>query len=262
MTTITIYKPRNFIAGLILINALFLVIGIAFTLAFVQFSGMFVTGIEHKQVVAQFEEKILDLENQKNLIQEDCNIRIAAAQDEVKEKEIVINKQNKLIDNMNKNVDFITSKYYYIFELVNKYKTPNAIKYSNLVKLDEECKERNVDPHMMLGLYNLESKFNTKAESSLSSAKGIAQIIKSTGEFLYKDYLGYEGKYNHEVMAKDANLSIEMSVVYIQRLMNSWKDPDKALYSYNGGEIGSEYYERVNKFIASRGLPRTTGRYR
>ena len=37
---------------------------------------------------------------------------------------------------------------------------------------------------------------------------------------------------------------------------------DKALYAYNGGEIGSVYYEEINDFVVSRGLSRTNGRYR
>ena len=259
---IIISKPKNFIITLLFINLIMLIVGVIGTLAYVKVSNNYVSVEKHEKIVEFYQQEIAVLKDTIEISKEDSEFVISGFKKEIELRDHQISTLNIHIDEMNSEADYIMDKYYYVYELMDKYNTKNPITLSNLVTLEKECKENNIDPHMVLGLYDLESKFNTQASSSRSSALGVAQIIKGTGKFLYNKYLGYEDTYIHSEMALDPTLSIEMSVAYLANLMNTYNDPNKALYAYNGGEIGSVYYEEINDFVVSRGLSRTNGRYR
>lgn len=133
-----------------------------------------------------------------------------------------------------------------LYNIANKYMyvitaTPEESKLTldNLVTMDELAKEANINPHIIAKLFYHESRYNSNAKNSRSSATGLGQFLGSTGKFVYNKLLGHTDTYNHSVDARNPELNIEMTVAYIKYLRDyNNGDLRRALLSYNG-ESGS-----------------------
>lgn len=107
-----------------------------------------------------------------------------------------------------------------------------------------------VNPHLWLALVELESGFNSQAQSSKSSAKGWGQVLRSTGEWLYEDKLHLGNNYNHNTMALNKEINARMSMYYLASNIKSHKgNIAKALIRYNGNELGQAYPDKVANYL-------------
>jgi soluble lytic murein transglycosylase-like protein len=107
-------------------------------------------------------------------------------------------------------------------------------------------KQENVNPHVWLSLVELESKFQSYSRSNRSTAAGWGQVLKGTGKSLYEDELKL-GNYNHATMGINKEINARMSIHYLGDLIKETGSVEKALISYNGGELGAKYASIVNQ---------------
>jgi len=106
--------------------------------------------------------------------------------------------------------------------------------------------KENVNPHVWLSLVELESKYKSYSRSNRSSASGWGQVLSATGRYLYEDELKL-GQYNHSKMGTNKEINAKMSIHYLSELIKDKGSVEKALVSYNGGELGTKYVDIVNK---------------
>lgn len=110
---------------------------------------------------------------------------------------------------------------------LKKYMYP--YKYSEYV--EKYSSEYNLDPLLVLSVIRAESKFN-KDSTSTKGAKGLMQIMDSTGEWISThveiDYFKPSMLYNPEV-------NIQMGCWYLNNLIEQFGNIDTALAAYNAG---------------------------
>lgn len=114
-------------------------------------------------------------------------------------------------------VKFIIKKYIYPYnysEIVNEF----SYKY-------------NLDPFLVLAVIKTESNFNEEAES-VKGAKGLMQIMDSTGEWI-ADKIGVNNFSPN--MLYEPEINIEFGCWYLNNLLNEFEDLSLALAAYNGG---------------------------
>lgn len=114
-------------------------------------------------------------------------------------------------------VKFIIKKYIYPYnysEIVNEF----SYKY-------------NLDPFLVLAVIKTESNFNEEAES-IKGAKGLMQIMDSTGEWIASK-IGINNFSPN--MLYEPEINIEFGCWYLNNLLNEFEDLSLALAAYNGG---------------------------
>jgi soluble lytic murein transglycosylase-like protein len=120
------------------------------------------------------------------------------------------------------------------------------ITLSDIKMIVNISKEEKVNPHVWLSLVKLESNYKSNSRSNISTASGWGQVLKGTGQYLYENELQL-GKYNHEKMGTNKEINARMSIHYLSNLIQERGSVEKALVSYNGGELGSRYIDIVNQ---------------
>ena len=160
-------------------------------------------------------------------------------------------------DTTNTNTD-INARYQYVLD-----NAPEQFGYQLLDYIVKTCDEYNVNPDMMFGLFYVESGFNPGADNPNSSARGLGQILKGTGEYVYSVLLGKEDTYTHD-MAYNGYLNAEMSIAVMHHYLEiSNGDIHYAMNKYSGTRLGTNYYyNRVLSFLQSCGVELTTPYYK
>lgn len=106
--------------------------------------------------------------------------------------------------------------------------------------INKYSEEYDLDPYLVLAVIKTESNFNKEAVSK-KDAKGLMQIMDSTGEWIAKE-LGIN--YFMSSMLFDPELNIKMGCWYLDNLEKEFdEDIDLVLAAYNGGS------GNVNKWL-------------
>lgn len=93
-------------------------------------------------------------------------------------------------------------------------------------------KQYQLDPHLVMGIIWVESKFEPEATSN-KNARGLMQIIPNTGKWI-AEQVGFSG-YDDKVLY-DPDINIEFGCWYFSYLLDVFDgDIHLALASYNGG---------------------------
>ena len=165
--------------------------------------------------------------------------------------EVSVVAQHTLLDKLSDNTNILSTTYN---ETYKKYENI-MYKYENvtletryLFKVLEECKKNNIDPDIMLAIFFKESRFDPLATNSVSDARGLGQLMSSTGRWLYGDIYGHPELYTHD-MAYDANLNIEMATYLIGYYHNKYDDPTyKEALTHYAGAFNEEYYADMHAY--------------
>ena len=129
-------------------------------------------------------------------------------------------------------------KYWYVFR---DAPDNSGLTMDDMVYLDNLCKERDLNPHIMWCIYDNESGYTEVIDNySGSSARGLGQVLKSTGESIYENILQL-GTYSHEY-AYDAQVNMQITVELIDRNIDSGLYNAIALYS---GDSSGGYYNQI-----------------
>lgn len=264
-TRVIINRPFNFMFSLVVIAILLVVVTAFITTQYMTLTGIYVSKQSHTEIVEGYktiiEQKDAEIEDLR--VQNIANVAYLNQQNKLKQENIV--SLETQIHQMNTQVDYIANKYYYVFDQLSSVVATNRINYSDLVILENECLKTDVDPHLVLGLMDLESSFNPQAKNTKSSATGLGQFLGSTGKWVYNKFLDYPETYNHSTMATNPEINIKQTVNYLDYLIEyNGGNIEQALISYNGNELGPKYYVAIDAYMrdtVSRGISSRGGRY-
>jgi len=134
------------------------------------------------------------------------------------------------------------------FSLIRKYKyiidgvdTSNGFTWDMLVYLDAQCKEYNLNPHMVTAIITKESHFDVDAQNQTSSARGLGQTLASTAKTVYENMLGNgNGSYSH-AMADNGYTNISIVCRYLKYLKDNYDSVNAMINAYSGDQSGSYY---------------------
>ena len=129
--------------------------------------------------------------------------------------------------------------------------------YDFLDDVFAKAKEYNVNPYVVLGIVAGESNFYAAAKNKKSSATGLGQMLKGTGNYVHSNVLGYNTPYNHENL-KDPMVSIEYMLGYFKYLKRHGSY-DKAMGEYCGSSTfyANSYRDKLLNNMVSLGLTKT-----
>ena len=139
------------------------------------------------------------------------------------------------------------SKYDIIIDRAKSYgRDVSYLDYEFLDYVFEEADRFNVNPYVVLGIVSGESNFYAEAKNKNSSATGLGQMIKGTGEYIHYNILGYKDIYNHNSL-KDPRTSIRYMLGYFKYL-KKYNSYDLAMGEYCGSK---SYYNNTyrNKLL-------------
>ncbi len=115
--------------------------------------------------------------------------------------------------------------------------------YSAIV---EVSKKYDFDPLLIIALIKVESEFRNVV--GMYGELGLVQIKKETAEFVAQKYSLSEPEGGWSTLLWDYRLNIEYGVLYLKYLLQKTSgNLLKALEMYNGGNMKSEYANRIVK---------------
>lgn len=122
--------------------------------------------------------------------------------------------------------------------IINKAKSYGRdVSYLDYAFLDyvfEEADKFDVNPYVVLGIISGESNFYAGAKNKKSSATGLGQIVRGTGEYIHYNVLGYTNDYNHNIQ-KDPRVSVKYMLGYFKYL-KKYNSYDRAMGEYCGSK--------------------------
>lgn len=130
-------------------------------------------------------------------------------------------------------------------------------KYKQIINKYSE--EYDLDPYLVLAVIKTESNFEKKAISK-KSAKGLMQIMDSTGEWAAKE-IGIN--YFLPDMLYDEDLNIRIGTWYLNNLEKEFSDLDLIIAAYNGGSgnvnkwLGDDAYSNDGESLSYIPFPET-----
>ncbi len=106
----------------------------------------------------------------------------------------------------------------------------------------KECKEKELDPFIVLGIIKRESDFNPYAKGA-AGERGLGQLMDNTAK-LVAENLGYI--YEPDKLF-DVRYNLKLTITQLSYLYNLYnQDVHKALTAYNRGQQGLEIYMESN----------------
>ena len=127
-----------------------------------------------------------------------------------------------------------------LFRLILKYsKKLTTLEAYNLAKIiNEECKYRNIDPSIILGVIMVESNFSPNARSK-KGAMGLMQLMPSTGKYIaMKEGIEFNGRKK----LYDPEFNVKLGIAYLSLLNSQFENLERALGAYNYGPSKFEAY--------------------
>lgn len=189
-------------------------------------------------------------------------MQLASYQSMVETRDADIESLNATVDSLRAEVQaqhehdaFIYEEYHYVLDAVSE---DSPITLDVLDYADMKCKVANINTHLIWGIADTESGYDTTAQNANSSARGMFQFLESTARTFYEDsrFLNHgKGTYQHN-MITDPYVAIDLMVEYISYLRDTRNaDVYQMLYGYRGvgGEVLQSYYNDVKTNMANQG---------
>ena len=152
-----------------------------------------------------------------------------------------------------KTASYLLTKYDYVFD---RMPSNSGITLSDIAYYDDMCKANNWNPHIMWCIYWNESRFTAVIDNPVSSARGLGQILESTGRYIYTNILGL-GTYDHS-MAYDVRTNMMLTTELLYYYMDGGLAHAVASYS---SDFSGEYYRLVCANAAEFGVDISTTTY-
>ncbi len=164
------------------------------------------------------------------------NLSMVAVADDISDHQFDIVRRHAMIYDLKNS--FLMQK-----ELIEYICSLTNFEYDDSEFLVNECKNKNIDPFIVLGVIKRESDFNPVAQGA-AGERGLGQLMENTAKPVAEN-LGYV--YDPDKLFETRyNLKLTITqIAYLVELYNN--DIHKALTAYNRGQIGLiEYMENNN----------------
>ena len=123
--------------------------------------------------------------------------------------------------------------------------------YKDIKDLQGFVKERKLSDDtvdLVLAIAMTESDGDKNCISTESTARGLGQFLSGTGKFVYTKLMGNKS-YNHQRMALDKTINLEMMVEYLKYLDKTQKgNVDKIINRYRGLDSPG-YKAKINSYL-------------
>ena len=140
----------------------------------------------------------------------------------------------------------------YSYAIIDKSGRRTDLSYDNIKTGEELAKENGIDPDLVFGIMMTESGGDAKATNSKSTARGLGQVLRGTGKFVYEKVQGHgSGTYNHD-MAFNPSTNISLVCSYLGYLKSSGKSAYATIKSYRGVEP-TAYIRTIDSYISKAG---------
>lgn len=178
-------------------------------------------------------------------------------QGQIDELNATIEEQNTLVETLTAETTAQRADSAEMFELARKYwyvfrdaPDNSGLTMDDMAYLDNLCKEKDLNPHIMWCIYDNESGYTAVIDNfSGSSARGLGQVLKSTGKAMYENIMKL-GTYSHD-MAYDPQINMNITTTMIDRNIDSGLKNAIALYS---GDATGAYYNKILATAANHGV--------
>lgn len=178
-------------------------------------------------------------------------------QGQIDELNTTIEEQNTLVETLTAETTAQRADSAEMFELARKYwyvfrdaPDNSGLTMDDMAYLDNLCKEKDLNPHIMWCIYDNESGYTAVIDNfSGSSARGLGQVLKSTGKAMYENIMKL-GTYSHD-MAYDPQINMNITTTMIDRNIDSGLKNAIALYS---GDATGAYYNKILATAANHGV--------
>lgn len=142
----------------------------------------------------------------------------------------------------------------YSFALYTSSGQRNDITPDILRLAEQTCNEQGINCNLWLSLVMTESEGKANAKNRSSTATGLGQLLKGTGEYVYEDLMGNpKGSYNHN-MAYDPALNTRMSITLLGYLKRTRGSMYAAIQQYRGKKDISGYTSVMNTWLSRGGM--------
>lgn len=206
-----------------------------------------------------YDDAVLALDVQKTSIHQEYKQEIQLLQEEVRAKEELITQKDEQIEEISNSEGISLSKMRKYVPIINHGNCDN-LTLAHLIYLDSQSEIWNVNPSIMVALYDLESDYRPGADNELSSARGLGQVLESTARRYWTGVLGHNS-YSHS-QAYDPYVNIEITTSIIGRNLQSSKGSTNyeklydAVYLY--GDQTDAYWSTFIGILKKNGIDVTT----
>lgn len=216
-----------------------------------------VVGYAMYQIIDHYESQIATMQAQFEVqLTEQVGAVETRYKTEVSNLNAQIDGQNVVIEAMENTLNQERADSAEMFELARKYwyvfrdaPDNSGLTMDDMAYLDNLCKEKDLNPHIMWCIYDNESGYTAVIDNfSGSSARGLGQVLKSTGKAMYENIMKL-GTYSHD-MAYDPQINMNITTTMIDRNIDSGLKNAIALYS---GDATGAYYNKILATAANHG---------
>ena len=128
-------------------------------------------------------------------------------------------------------------------KLIEYTQSITNLEYDDCEFIVNECKAKNIDPFIVLGVIKRESNFNPNAQGA-AGERGLGQLMENTAKPVAEN-LGYV--YDPDKLF-DTRYNLKLTITQITYLISVYQnDIHKALTAYNRGQQGLIEYMENNK---------------
>lgn len=215
---------------------------------------MVIMGASHKAEIAMYEEAIGEIEAEYLGYIDECEAKYADLvgrynkmfTDHISEKETLEAQIKSLQDRIDEEnqYDFgLMKEYWYV---IKEAPLKGGVEFELIQHVENLCKEKDINPHLVWAMIDVESDYIANIDNAVSSARGLGQFLKSTAELFYsKAQFMNRGTYDHKY-AYDPYINTEMMVWYLEYLRDSYnEDLLTMMQRYSGDTGGTTYYNKV-----------------
>lgn len=133
-------------------------------------------------------------------------------------------------------------KYWYVFQRAGDN---SGLSIDVIRHVEEVCEKWDVNPHWMWAVYWEESNFRAKIDNtSGSGARGLGQVMPSTGKSYWENVLGNGAGSFKTDMLYDPYVNVDITVAIIGRNLSNGQTMYQVLNQYSGGG-GKVYFNEV-----------------
>lgn len=136
----------------------------------------------------------------------------------------------------------------YSYAIIDSAGKRTDLSYDDIQYGEDLMKKYGYNPHILFGIFGVESGYKEDAANKKSTARGYGQLLAGTAKYVYEDILD-KGTYTHSY-ALNGKTNIELTTAYLNYLMDkNHNDLFKSISNYCGRDTSGthNYLKCINK---------------
>ena len=219
----------------------------------------------NESLVTEYENQLQEQKTRYELEVKQLEADVKISRMEVETKTLELQEQldelNRIFQESDEQADAdfaLLRKYWYLLR-----DAPNngTINLDHIRYLDNQCRKWDINPHWMWFIYYHESRWITTAINSSSGARGLGQVMPSTGKYMWETVMGHSGGSFSYSSLDNPYVNIEITVMHLGRDIKNGSSFLQAMDHYSGG-IGQQFINECISMARSHGVTISASNYR